>query len=77
MAREIETPRLLLRPLTEDDAAKLQLFADPRVTQYIAMTEKAPKEWAIAALRRNLDAWHKYGYGPWSVIHKEPGWRSG
>lgn len=32
-----------------------------------------PKEWAVAALRRNLDAWHKYGYGPWSAIHKETG----
>ena len=74
MAREIETPRLLLRPLTEADEKRfMKLLADPRVTQYIAMTEKSPKEWAMAALRRNLDAWHEYGYGPWSVIHKETG----
>jgi len=66
---------LLLRPLREaDEEHFIKLFGDPRVTRYITSTEKPmPKEWAVAALRRNLDAWHKYGHGPWSAIHKETG----
>jgi RimJ/RimL family protein N-acetyltransferase len=72
---EIETPRLLLRPLTEGDEGHfVKLFADPRVTRYITLTEEPmPRQWAVEALQRNLDAWHKYGYGPWSAIHKETG----
>lgn len=75
MTSEIETPRLLLRPLTEDDEVHfVKLFADPQVTRYITLTEEPmPREWAVDALQRNLDAWHKYGYGPWSAIHKETG----
>jgi RimJ/RimL family protein N-acetyltransferase len=63
---EIETPRLLLRLLTEADEERfVKLFADPRVTRYITLTkDRMPKERAVSALRRNLDAWQKYGYGP-------------
>ena len=75
MNSEIETPRLLLRPLTEDDEEHfVKLFADPRVTRYITLTEEPmPKEWAVEELRENLAGWRKYGYGPWSAIHRETG----
>ena len=75
MTSEIETPRLILRPLTEDDEVHfVKLFADPRVTRYITLTEEPmPREWAVEALRRNLDTWQKYGYGPWSAIQKVTG----
>jgi Acetyltransferase (GNAT) domain len=72
---EIETPRLLLRPLTEDDEEHfVTLFADPRVTRYIALTEeRMPKQGAMKELQENLARWRKYDYGPWSAIHKETG----
>lgn len=75
MNTEIETSRLLLRPLTEQDEINfVKLFADPRVTRYITLTEEPmPREWAVQALQRNLAAWGTYGYGPWSAIHKETG----
>jgi [ribosomal protein S5]-alanine N-acetyltransferase len=76
---EIDTPRLHLRPLTKDDRPLfVQLFADPRVTQYLTLTdEPMSPDWAVRALSRNLACWKRYGYGPFAAIHKETGRRIG
>jgi hypothetical protein len=48
-------------------------LSSPRVTRYITLTEEpSPKEWAIAALRRNARRGGN-SYGPWWAIHKETG----
>jgi RimJ/RimL family protein N-acetyltransferase len=72
---EIDTPRLRLRPLTKDDQPQfVELFGDPRVTQYLALMEDPMQpEWAVSALDRNLACWTRYGYGPFAAIHKETG----
>jgi [ribosomal protein S5]-alanine N-acetyltransferase len=72
---EIDTPRLHLRPLTKDDQPLfVELFADRRVTRYLALTDDPMQpEWAVSALDRNLACWKRYGYGPFAAIHKETG----
>lgn len=69
----IETPRLLLRPMTADDtAALLGIFADPRV---MAAFDTAPfarpqmERWVA----RNLAHQARHGYGLFSVILKADG----
>lgn len=72
---EIDTPRLHLRPLNKDDQPLfVQLFAEPRVTRYLVLTDDPMQpEWAVSALDRNLACWERYGYGPFAAIHKESG----
>jgi RimJ/RimL family protein N-acetyltransferase len=69
----IETDRLLLRPMREDDVeALLGVFGDPRV---MAAFESQPfdlprmERW----VRRNLEHQEKYGYGLFTVILRETG----
>lgn len=72
---DLDTPRLHLRPLTKDDQPLfVELFADRRVTRYLALTDDPMQpEWAVSALDRNLACWKRYGYGPFAAIHKETG----
>ena len=69
----LETPRLLLRPMVEEDTdALLQIFADPRV---MAAFDAAPfarpqlERW----VRRNLAHQDAHGFGLFSVLLKENG----
>ncbi len=66
------TPRLLLRPLTLNDAAALApLFADAEVMRF-GDGPQSP-EWAQAWLRRALANYERRGYGPWAVVEKGSG----
>jgi len=68
-----ETPRLILRELTVDDAIHFyQLNADPEVLRY---TGDDPFQ-SVDAAREFLENYHEYeknGYGRWAVISKETG----
>lgn len=70
---EIETARLLLRPMrAEDIDALLRIFTDPLVMASFAVGpfDRAQMErW----VRRNLEHQERYGYGLFSVIHKADG----
>lgn len=70
---EIETARLLLRPMrAEDIDALLRIFTDPLVMAAFAVGpfDRAQMErW----VRRNLGHQEHYGYGLFSVIHKADG----
>lgn len=70
---ELETPRLLLRPMqTTDLEALLGIFTDPKV---MAAFASAPFDRPQMAgwLQRNLDHQAKWGYGLYSVILKTNG----
>jgi ribosomal-protein-alanine N-acetyltransferase len=69
----IETPRLLLRPMVEDDVDHLlRTFGDPKV---MAAFESEPfdrsqmERW----VRRNLEQQDRYGYGLFTVVLKANG----
>lgn len=69
----IETPRLLLRPMREDDAdALLHIFADPVIMAGFGVAPFGPERMA-RWVRRNLDHQERHGYGLYSVILKESG----
>ena len=69
----LETPRLILRPMREDDTdALLSIFADPRVMAAFGVAPFARPQmerW----VRRNLEHQVEHGYGLFSVILKESG----
>lgn len=69
----LETPRLVLRPMTEADRdALLTVFTDPHV---MAAFDSAPFDTAMMErwLRHNLDHQARYGYGLFAVILKADG----
>ena len=72
-ALQLETPRLLLRPMEEDDVDHLlRTFGDPKV---MAAFESEPfdrpqmERW----VRRNLEHQDRYGYGLFTVVLKTSG----
>ena len=69
--RKIETERLLLRSMTAQDTDELILiFSDPRVMASFGgdlFDRKQMEAW----VQRNLAHQERYGYGLFSVIHKE------
>ena len=67
-----ETPRLRLRPLTEDDLPPLcRTLQDPvAMTAYEhAFSDAEAREW----LARQLARYREYGFGLWAVCDKETG----
>ena len=69
----LETERLILRPMLESDFdALLLIFTDPNVMAafyHPLFTREQMGRW----LKRNLDHQAEFGYGLFSVIHKETG----
>lgn len=69
----IETERLILRPMTDDDVdALLVIFADPKVMASFNVppfVRSQMEGWVT----RNLEHQNQYGYGLFSVIHKDSG----
>jgi RimJ/RimL family protein N-acetyltransferase len=75
MKREIETPRLVLRPWSDDDLDHLaRILANPQVVRYITY-EYGPlsRKEAVQAHDRILQLWDERGFGPWAAIEKESG----
>ena len=66
----METPRLILREFTEDDASGMfQLNSDPEVIRYTGDPAFKSDEDARLFLRR-YDRYQKDGYGRWTVLLK-------
>ena len=72
MAVELETERLRLRPLRDDDLDVLARWAaDPRVMRYIGrgpMTRDETK----TALERWIAHWDEHGFGLWGAEERQP-----
>lgn len=70
---QLETERLILRPMTQTDFDELLLiFTDPNVMaafQHEPFTCEQMQHW----LSRNLEHQQQYGYGLFSVLLKESG----
>lgn len=73
MHSQLETERLILRPMSQTDFdALLLIFTDPKVMaafQHDPFTPEQMQRW----LSRNLEHQGQYGYGLFSVILKESG----
>lgn len=68
----IETERLLLRKMTEDDLDALyKVLGDPEIMQHYpySFDEDRVRAW----IRRNMDRYGTFGFGLWAVCLKETG----
>ena len=68
----LETERLVLRELTDDDFDALyQILADSDIMQHYPYTfdEARVKEW----IRRNIERYRIFGFGLWAVCRKDTG----
>jgi RimJ/RimL family protein N-acetyltransferase len=72
---QLETARLVLRPLTEDDAAAMfALNAIPEVTRYTGDGPYADVEAVRTILRtRPIGDYAKHGFGRWACVEKATG----
>jgi [ribosomal protein S5]-alanine N-acetyltransferase len=71
----VETERLVLRRLTEDDIDDYyRLFTDPEVTRYLPTRgEPIPRESFDGAVERGALHWGTHGYGIWVVCEPDTG----
>lgn len=68
---QLGTKRLLLRPMVQTDFGSLfEIFTDPKVMAAFA-SEVFTREQMQGWLQRNLAHQERFGYGLFSVIHKE------
>lgn len=68
----IETERLILRTLTEQDLdAVVKLNSDPEVVKYITGGVPMPKEQTEARFNFYIEHQKKHGFAIWALINKE------
>ena len=68
----LETPRLVLRRMTEEDEMNLRRTLQDEQAMYAyegAFTDEEVRSW----LRRQLQRYEEYGFGLWAVILKDTG----
>ena len=74
MAIRIETQRLILKSMTEEDASGLfQLNSDPEVIHYTGDKSFNNLEEVLNFIRKYDEVYKKYGYGRLSTFIKETG----
>ncbi len=69
---EIETERLLLRQLREDDLDlyHTRIFGDPDVMRYLPAGKPVPRERTQAMMARFKEHWEQHQFGVWAVVDK-------
>ncbi len=72
---ELETERLVLRPLRDDDLEvyHARIFGDPDVMRYLPPGQPIPRERTQAIITRYNEHWTRCGFGVWAVVKKEAG----
>lgn len=69
----LETRRLILRPMTEDDTdALLHVFGDPKVMDCF-QSPPFDRDQMAGWVARNLEHQNRYGYGLFSVVERGSG----
>jgi ribosomal-protein-alanine N-acetyltransferase len=69
---EIETARLRLRPVVQDDLDALhRLWIDAEVRRYLWDDEVISRERAQVEIDSSLASFESHGFGHWIVIHEE------
>ncbi len=72
---EIETERLWLRQLHDDDLDlyHVRLFDDPEVMRYLPAGKPIPRERTQALMARFKEHWTQHQFGVWAVVEKSSG----
>lgn len=74
MTKQLETERLILRPLTVDDAVEIHdYFSDPAVYEHIPPNHSTSLEETREKLKKILKMGAESGYGSLAVIEKATG----
>jgi RimJ/RimL family protein N-acetyltransferase len=70
----LETERLLMRPIADDDfEAVAALYGDPDVMRYIGLLGPLTPEQTRERVAFMVDHWRKHGFGMWSLRLKDGG----
>ncbi len=70
----LETERLVLRKLTDDDAAELFVYAsDPQVARFVVWHPHQTLEDSRAFIGSVLDAYRRGEVAPWGLEHRQDG----
>lgn len=72
--KRLTTDRLLLRPLTLEDAGALnRLNADPQVMRYIGPLQDSVEKTRRYLMDGPMADYHKYGFGRHAMLHRASG----
>jgi len=70
----LTTARLILRPLSENDAVPLHhVWNDPDVTRYFPNATPPPLEKVQSIILRQIRHWEEHGYGWWAATFRDGG----
>lgn len=70
--RQVETPRLVMRRMSEADTAALHAcYGDAEVMKYLRGAKTF--EESVASVRRKIGLWDQHGIGLWTVVDKHNG----
>jgi ribosomal-protein-alanine N-acetyltransferase len=70
----LETERLLLRPVCQDDLDDLfALRSDPQVLQFLGQGKPWTREETAEKLRRLARHWDEHGFGTWAMLDRADG----
>jgi len=72
---QIQTARLILRPLTANDTEALTqtVYGDSSVTRFLPPSDAPASERSAQTIARYRAYWHSAGYGPWAIITRQNG----
>jgi len=74
LCQQIETTRLLLRPLVDDDAEALaRIVGDAVLMRYVAGGPDFSREETLGRIARARGDWIALGFGAWAIIQKSGG----
>ncbi|MDQ0575984.1 GNAT family N-acetyltransferase [Agromyces albus] len=72
MIDELRTERLLLRPLTLDDADEyFRVYSDPRTWDHLPSGRHTSLEQSVRAIQRSTDSQGRFGFGHCAVVLRD------
>jgi len=72
----METPRLILRPISETDLADyIKLLSNPEVMRFIGLAQGRTfsEEEVLSLIHGAMRVWRERGYGRWSMFERATG----
>jgi RimJ/RimL family protein N-acetyltransferase len=72
--QEVETERLILRPVRMEDLRGItRMYARPEVARYTSRTGRITRAQSRQIVVWSVQLWERYGYGPWTAFDKASG----
>ncbi len=70
----LETPRLILRPITQEDADDMYAYSrDPETSRYLLWEPHTSRDTTVSHIRQLLRQYKAHSFFDWAIVDKESG----